>query len=420
MTSINRAAITIVIGVGALRATDSPTDIEISKTSALVSAKPDSAEAWARYGDALMQKGRETGDAAYANRAESAYKKTLILSPKRLDALVGMAWVTGVRHEFELSIEWAQKALAVDERSTAPYGLIGDAAVEMGDYDRAYVQYQKMLDLRPDLSSYGRSAHLLHLTGDSRKASFLMYKAIQAGSPYAENTAWCKAQLALMMFSEGAYVPAEKMLEEGLQKAPNDYRLLAAMGKVAAAKKDYRRAIDYYKKALEITPQQETVAALGDLYALTDRPGEAQKQYAMVETIAQLNRANGVTGDMTTARFYADHDRKLAEALKMAEEEYRTRKNVYAADTLAWCLFKNGKIAEAKRYIDIALSQKTPEAVFHFHKGMIYAAAGDRGTAQRELYTAMSISPNFDPLLAPVAMKKTEELGSGAVQSSVR
>ena len=214
----------IVFGIAAAQGATSPTDLEITKTSALVSTKPESPEAWSRYGEALMQKGRETGDAAYAGRAEAAFRKTLALSPKRLDALVGMAWVHGVRHEFEASIDWAQKALAVDAKSTAAYGLLGDAAVEMGDYERAFESYQKMLDIRPDLASYGRSAHLLHLTGDTRKASFLMYKAIQAGSPYAENTAWCRAQLALMMFSEGAYMPAQKLLEEGLTKNPNDYR----------------------------------------------------------------------------------------------------------------------------------------------------------------------------------------------------
>lgn len=415
MTLTLKATAWLVLAVAAAQAaTSSPTDQEIAKASALATAKPDSPQAWERYGDALMQKGRETGDASYAGRAESAYKKTLSLNPKRVDAMIGVAWVLGVRHEFEASMEWAMKALAVDPKSVAAYGLMGDAAVELGNYDQAYEQYQKMLDLRPDLSSYGRSAHLLHIMGDTRRASVLMQKAVQAGSPYAENTAWCRAQLALILFSEGAYMPAEQVLEAGLQNAPNDYRLLAAMGKVAAAKKDFPRAIENYKKSTEILPQQETVAALGDLYTLTGRAEEARKQYQMVETIAQLNRANGVTGDMTTARFYADHGTKLPEALKMAEEEYRTRKNVYAADTLAWCYFKNGNFAEARKYIDLALAQKTPEAAFHFHKGMIYAAAGDSGTARRELYNALSINPNFDPLQVPLAIKKIDELGSNA------
>jgi tetratricopeptide (TPR) repeat protein len=394
-------------------------DAEVAKASALAAAQPGSAEVWVRFGDALNQKGRETADAAYAMRAEKAYRKALEISPKRVDALVGMAWVSGIRHEFESSIEWATKAIAIDANNTAAHGLIGDAALEMGDYDEAFAQYQKMLDLRPDLSSYGRSAHLLHITGDTRRATFLMMKAIGAGSPYAENTAWCRAQLGLIYYSEGAYLPAEQVLEEGLRKLPNDYHLLAAMGKVKAAKKEYDAAIDDYRRAVAIAPQQDVVAALGDLYALTGKPEESRKQFEMVESIARINKANGVTGDMLSAKFYADHDRKLEQALKMAEEEFKTRKNVYAADTLAWCYFKNGQLDQAKRYINVALRQKTSEALFHYHKGMIYTAAGDRTTAQLELYTALSINPNFDPMQVPIAIKTNEELGSKPTGATV-
>lgn len=388
------------------------TDQQVSKAAADAAKRPTSADAWVQLGDVFMQKGRETADAAYCGRAEKAYRKALEIDPHRVQALIGMAWVNGVRHEFEASIDWAKKALEADPRCTDANGLIGDAALEMGDYDRSFAEYQKMLDAKPDLSSYGRSAHLLFVTGDMRRAVWLMSKAIDAGSPYGENTAWCRAQLALMYYADGGYGPAEQVLSEGLKKLPNDYRLLAAMGKVKAAEKDYSSAADYYRKSIAIAPQQDIVAALGDVYAVSGKREDAQKEYALVESIARLNKANGVRGDMLTARFYADHGRNLDEALRMAEEEYRTRKNAYQADTLAWCYFKNNRIEEAKKYIAVALSHKTPEAMFYFHKGMIYAKAGDRMEAQRALYQAMSANSNFDVMQTPVAIKTITELGS--------
>ena len=409
-------AIAVVLTAGAF-GSDGPTasDLEVTKAAADAAKRPESEDAWVRLGDAFMQKVRETADAGYYARAEGAYRKALARNPKCADALAGMAWVNGGRHEFEASIEWARKVLAVDSKYTAAYGLIGDADVEMGDYDDAYEQYQKMLDLHPDLSSYGRSGHLLQVMGDTRKASWFMGKAIKAGSPYAENTAWCRSQLALILFAEGAYVPAEQVLEEGLRKLPNDYRMLAAMGKVKAARKDYAAAIDNYKKAVAIAPLQDVVAALGDLYQLTGQAEEASRQYALVETIAKLNKANGVRGDGLTAKFYADHDRNLEEALRMAQEEYKTRKNVYAADTLAWCYYKNGQLNEARKYISTALRHKTPEALFYFHKGMIYAKAGDQRVARNALYQALSISPDFDPVQAKIAMQAVDDLGLQAV-----
>ena len=388
------------------------TDSLVTKYAAVVSKNPGNGNAWVDFGDILMQKGRETADAAYCTRAEAAYREALKIDPKKLDGLIGMAWVNGVRHEFEASIEWARKALAVDAQNQAAFGLIGDAAVEMGDYDGAFQQYQKMLDSRPDLSSYSRSAHLLQVTGDSRRATWLMSKAIDTGSPFGENTAWCRSQLALIYFQQGAYMPAEQILTEGLARVPNDYRLLAAMGKVKAAMKNYDAAIDSYRKSIAIAPQQDVVAALGDVLAVAGHQAEADKEYAMVETIARLNKANGIKGDMLTARFYADHDTHLAQALKMAEEEYATRKNVYQADTLAWCLFKNGRVEEARKMIRVALSRHTPEAMFYFHQGVIEAKAGDKGAAQIAFYTASSLSPSFDVIEAPMANKIMADLGS--------
>ena len=81
--------------------------------------------------------------------------------------MIGLSWLNGGRHEFEKSVEWANKALAIDDKSNEAFGLVGDADVEMGKYDEAFVQYQKMLDIHPDLASYSRGAHMMQLTGDS-------------------------------------------------------------------------------------------------------------------------------------------------------------------------------------------------------------------------------------------------------------
>jgi len=394
------------------------TDQLVTQSASAAAKSPADANAWVQFGDVLMQKGRETADAAYCARAEAAYQKALKLAPNRLEALIGMAWVNGVRHEFEASIDWSQKALAINPKNLAAYGLMGDAAVEMGNYDKAFELYQKMLDLRPDLSSYSRSAHLLQITGDARRGTWLMAKAIAAGSTYGENTAWCRSQLGLIYWAQGAYVPAEQVVAEGLTKVPNDYRLLAAMGKIKASLKQYDASIDYYRKSVAIAPQQDVVAALGDVLTVAGHPDEAKKEYALVETIARLNKANGVRGDMLTARFYADHDIHLAEALKMAEDEYANRKNVYQADTLAWCYFKNGRLEDALKMMKEAMSQSTPDSMFYFHQGMIESKLGNRPAAQLALYTASSINPNFDVLETPMAMKMLADLGAHPTEES--
>lgn len=395
-------------------------DREVTKWAEKARQNPRDTPSWANLGDALMQKARETGDVSYYGHAEAAYRKALALDAKNQNALIGMAWVNGGRHEFEQSIAWANKVLAVDPHSKEAYGLLGDAAVEMGDYDAAYRHYQKMLDLRPDVSSYSRGAHLLFLTDKASRAILLMAKAIQTGAPYAENTAWCRAQLALMLLNQGALPAAENTLQAALKLAPHNYHALAAMGRVKAAQKEYATAIGYYERAIAVVPQIESLVALGDLYRLTGKPDEAEKQYALVETVRQLQKANGVRGDRLVACFYADHDRNLPEALKMAEAEYATRKNVFVADTLAWCYYKNGRIKEAQQFITQALRKNTPEPLFHFHAGMIYAKLGERTLAQRALSNALDLNPHFSPIYEPVALETLALLGGDGKATAQR
>jgi tetratricopeptide (TPR) repeat protein len=265
-------------------------DDEINKASEAARSDPTDA-ARSRLGDALMQKAREMMDLTYYGRAEAAYRKSLALTPNYANSMVGIEWVLSGRHEFKQSIEWANKVLKAEPDRADAYGLLGDAATEMGDYDSAFEYYQKMLDLKPDIASYSRSAHLLLITGGFKQATFLMSKAIGASAAYPENKAWCIAQMALLDFSQGGYLPAEQLLSQGLKDTPNNYHLLAAMGKVKGAEKDYAAAIEFYKRAEAIVPQHDVVVALGDLYTLQGQTEEAAKQYALVDFIRKLGKA---------------------------------------------------------------------------------------------------------------------------------
>jgi tetratricopeptide (TPR) repeat protein len=394
----------------------SASDAAVTRWTERVKAAPDDGEAWILLGDAFMQKARESADPSYYRRAEAAYQKALSGGKLPVGALVGLAWVHGALHDFEQSSEWARKALKIDSNSGAAHGLLGDAAREMGDYDTAFEHYQKMLDIRPDLASYSRGAQLLWVIGDTRKAVWLMDKAVKAGAPYAENTGWARAQLAMMLWSQGALLAAEQTIEAAREVTPRNPDVLAAVAKLKATRGDYAAAIDHYQQAIAIVPRLETVIALGDAYAVTGRKADAEKQYALVETINRLNRASGIRDDLHMLKFYADHDRNLAQAIEEAESIFRTRKNVYAADTLAWCYYKAGRYEEARKTVQKALARRTPDAEILFHAGMIYAKLGDRAQAQKYLYQALSLNPHFHPRHAATAAATMSELGARPAQ----
>lgn len=391
-------------------------DRAIAKDTLATQKTPHDTKAWTDLGDALMQKARETADLSYYNLAEADYKTALARDPNSVPALDGMAWVTSDRHEFEQSKAWANRALALDSNSQDAYGLLGDADQELGDYPAAYSHYQTMLNLRPDLSSYSRGGHLLWITGAFRKGVSLMVKAIDAGGPYAESTGWCRAQLGLMLYSEGHQAAAEQTLRDALTTTPRNYRVLMALGRVLAGRGDYPGAIDSYQKAIDVVPQIEAVAALGDLYALSGRKTDAEQQYRLAENIDRIQKANGVRGGWQMSLFRANHNRDLPEALSDAQEEYKTRKNVYAADALAWCLFKSGRYPEAAAMSRAALAEKTPEADFLYHAGMVAVKQGESKTARAFLNGALQLNPNFSPVDAPLAVAALRQLNKGTAR----
>lgn len=373
----------------------------LEKARARVLATPDTA-AWLALGESLAQAQRSSGQAAYYDHAETAYRRALALAPRSVEAMTGLAWVFGGRHRFSWSVEWAQRALAVNPDHHPAHGLLGDAALEQGDYEAAFTHYQAMMDLRPDLSSWSRGAHLLWLTGHQTQAVALMERAIRSGAPFAENTAWCRVRLATMLLHDGALPAAAQALAPALKSMPNDPQVLLTAGRIAVAQEDLPRARHCFEQVLEHSPNHDALVALGELGLAQGDVAAAEVYFQKVEALHTANRATGAHDHTAMAKFYADHDRHLDEALRLAGEHPDTA-NVLEADVLAWVCFKTGDQPRAIATMKKALRQNTPDPELHFHAGMIAAKAGERSAAERHLQLALAMNPRFHPLHAPVA-----------------
>lgn len=136
------------------------------------------------------------------------------------------------------------------------------------------------------------------------------------------------------------------------------------------------------------------------------------RQWAVFDATQQLFAANGVLPDATATLADAERGR-LDEALDDAAQGARSRPFLDMHDAHAWALHLAGRDEEALQAIDLALQLGTRNARFHFHAGMIAVALGDTARADRELSTALSINPHFDPLSVPVARAALAELRTG-------
>jgi tetratricopeptide (TPR) repeat protein len=396
------------------------TDNQIGYYQELLNRNPRNARAYYGLGDAMIRKARETGDANYFNRAEEALKKSLELAPRNAGAMRHLAYVFYSRHEFEPAAMHALKTIEMDATDADAYGILGDALLETGKYDRAEEAYRKMMDLEKNLYSYSRLAGLESMRGDSAGATADLERAIIAGKAQrapAESIAWAQWQLGSDQFSLGNLEKAEANYRHSLDTYPNYYRALAGMAQVRAAQRRYTEAVEFYQKAIAILPMPDYVAALGDVYANMGNSALAKQQYELVEYIGRLSALNQVLYNRELAYFYADHDIKPAEALALARRELDYRQDIYAYDVVAWSLYRNGKLADARDAIEQALKLGTKDAKLLFHAGMIYQALGETDRAKDFLARALAMNPQFHVLLADKArtiLGQLEELSTEA------
>jgi tetratricopeptide (TPR) repeat protein len=109
--------------------------------------------------------------------------------------------------------------------------------------------------------------------------------------------------------------------------------------------------------------------------------------------------------------FHADQGIKLPEALELARKELEVRHDIYTWDTLAWVLYKNGRLQDAAEALNKALVLHTNDPLLLFHAGMIYHALAKDSEAEDFLTRALKINPHFHIFNAELAGRTLEDIG---------
>lgn len=382
-------------------------DEQILAAKRLIEKMPDSADGYNRLATAYIRRARLTGDFSLYQKAELAVNKALELEPDDFATRKLQAVLHIIFHRFHEAKQLAQNLLTQAE-DTIIYGVLTDANIELGEYEQAIESAQKMMNLKPNLEAYSRTAILRSLHGQVESAIEAMRTAASIADPLdTEVKAWCYVKLGDEYFKVGNFNEAEKNYDIALKILPDYYLALSAKGKLLAAKGDFTQAIDLYNKAQNKVPIVETVIALGDLYYLQGDQEKAKLQYDLAEVIEEKL---GRTDMRRLALLWADHSVRLDEALKIIESEYQKRKDIYTADIYAWVLYKRGEFVKAKELINEAMRLKTKDARIFYHAGMIENSLGNKQQARKYLKAALDLNPAFDLIQAKIAKDTLEEL----------
>jgi tetratricopeptide (TPR) repeat protein len=386
------------------------TDERIKMYEALANYKPSDLHYRNLLAGTFIQKMRETMDPGYLDRASKIVEAVLAADGADYEALRLRSQIELERHNFIKVAEYSRALIATTPEDPWNWGTLGDSLMELGQYDKAAEAYQRMVNMRPDLSSYNRASYYRFVAGDAAGAIEVMKRAIGAGSQSAENVAWCWVDLGNMYFKIGQAGDAERAYLSALRAFSGYYPAYAGMGRVYAAQGKIAEAIESYKRAQSSVPLVEYAGALQDLYMLAGKPDEARKQAEMVDMIDKMEQASGLNVNRNLAMAYADRDRKVDRALALVKGELPGRRDIYTYDALAWALYKNKKYEEAGKAKEKALELGTPEPAFYYHAGMIERALGQQDQARKHLEKALALNARFDPRQAPLAEAALKEI----------
>ena len=375
----------------------------VTDLEAQIRASPVDASLLTQLGFAYQLRWRETADPSFLPRSEVALRKALRAQPNEPTVVLGLGSLALIRHEFREALAYGRRAERLLVGSGRPYGVIGDALVELGRYDAAFRAFERMVSRRPGLASYARVAYARELTGDPEGAISAMRLTLYAAAGQPEATAWALVELSKLELGLGRIDAASRHARGALHVFPGYPAARLEVARIEAARGKVVRAIAEVRRAAEAVPSPDSVALLADLLDRAGRSGEARRQRATVAIIERLLGANGVQVDLESVVYRADQRIRPAETVRLARRAREARPSIYGDDALAWALARAGRCAEALPLAERALRLGTKDPLLYFHRGYAEGCTGNK-SAMREWYArALALSHGFSVRWAPVA-----------------
>ncbi len=324
-------------------------DLDIRFFESRVARDSLSARDFAELARLYLQRARGGSGDADLRRAEELARRSLRLRTGR-NAVAFQVLATSLmgQHRFVEARAMAERLVAVDSTYRPARAMLGEIQLELGAYDEADHTFGMLLTSRTELAVAPRYARWDELRGRPAEARRLLRQARdEAVSRYGvprSHIAWFYWRLGDLALRQGEVGEAETEIEAGLAIAPEDHRLLDAMARVAAARGRWAESIELGERAIAKTLDPATLGLLYQVYAASGDSAKAEEYYhamsvAVLGQPAMFHRQWGL--------LLLDRGREVGTVLARAEEEIRTRHDVYGWDLLAWALYRSHRHQEA-------------------------------------------------------------------------
>ena len=298
-------------------------------------------------------------DKAYRD-ALSELDTLLREDPDDLDSQLRMGLVYGELKEYPKAIAQLTKILSARPAELRVRDYLGLMYEELKEYDKAIDAYQANLKLQPTYTD----GHL-HL-------GFLYYRLKRSDEAIPHLVEVVKQNpkqsdayllLGLTYLQSEQYASASQAFEEGIRYNPGNPDLLFNLGTVYDKLNRFDDVVQTMESALKLDPKH-------------------------ADTLNYL----GYT--------YADRDMKIPEAVELTQRAVSLKPdNGYYIDSLAWALFKMGRLEDAKAEITKAATLVKDDPVIYEHLGEISLKQNLRQEAKEAWLHSLELDPSNAKLI---------------------
>ncbi len=282
-------------------------------------------------------------------KAEADLKTAMTVAPQNAQAYLQLGKLRLAQKRFPEAGKLLEQALQYDPNSAEALRPLVDYDVSQKQPDKALSRLMAQIEKSPGNGSfYDLLAQLQIRNKDLTQAAATARKAIQL-NPNDDEAVMLFAQIAV---DRGQTANAVNTWEQWSNAHPDDAGALAILGTLEESRGDLTKAEAYYKKSLQIQPQQP-IAANNLAYRML-------QQGEMVDVALTLAQ---------TARWSLPNSPNTA-------------------DTLAWAYYCNGTYKFARDLFEDAVKANPNNATMQYHLGMVYGKLRDKSNATIHLKKA--------------------------------
>jgi tetratricopeptide (TPR) repeat protein len=329
----------------------------------------------------LIERAQAAAGAGRYAEAITDFHDALRISPRNVDAEIGLAQVFRAVHNFDAATQILEQARREHPRSAAPLAMLGDLDLELQTYDAAIAHLTAALAIQPaNLDARNRLAVAYKAKGGAADtaAALEQIAKVLARDPKNALALYTRAEIYADQNRDGLALPdAEKVVE--LQ--PQNPRGRALLGKILVRAPVGATAEDIKARCGR---------ALAALEPLTSGLGDGAAEPADSETLFLLSRAYRCAGEDEMAAATLEEFEKSSQNDRATKENQTQAKHlVQQADELAMKNDFAGSLGVLQQAI--AMDATYPAAYSQLAK--LYYSSGEIEKASDAIGQALARAP---------------------------